>query len=436
MKVEFDSKGYPNVVITNKAVLAFQKPEEIVSSSASTSYDEGTIGSKKFVPWYDDNAFPEKAIELISDSPVLKRAIIINAKITAGQGIVPARISEYSLDGKDKLEIVNEHEINKLLNRYMIRKYIAKAGYDLFALGNGFVKLIPNANSNKILRIVPINARHCRLEVPKNGKVENVHVLGDWEEADSNKLKTYPLLDEDYPLGHLQEIAGTGKLKAPVVMQLKSDFTANDFYPMPEWYTAKQWIEIASKVAKALDAGMDNMLNIFIHVKIPYSYWDKKYPLDEFDGKLKERKEKIQSDLEQIEEKLTSAENAKKTLMTMFGDSDANEDKWELEVIERKFNQEDFVKSTAADTQAAIGAGVMPDLLGLMHGNSKGGSMQRELLLIQYALSWLDRQKLADPLELMLQFNMGESYSDVQIMFRNTFLTILESGSGTDSNIS
>ena len=119
----------------------------------------------------------------------------------------------------------------------------------------------------------------------------------------------------------------------------------------------------------------------------------------------------------------------------MFGDADQGEDKWELEVIEKKYNQEDFVKSTAADTQIAIAAGINPDLLGLMFGNSKGGSMQRELLLIKYALSWLDRQKLADPIELMLQFNDAK-YADIQIMFRNTFLTTLDSGSETQTNAS
>jgi len=70
-----------------------------------------------------------------------------------------------------------------------------------------------------------------------------------------------------------------------------------------------------------------------------------------------------------------------------------------------------------------------------MYGNSKGGSMQRELLLIQYALSWLDRQKLADPLEIMLRFNDAK-YDVVELRFRNTFLTTLDTGKETQTELS
>ena len=206
---------------------------------------------------------------------------------------------------------------------------------------------------------------------------------------------------------------------------------------MPPWYSAKRWIDIATKVAKMVDSSMDNMLNIFIHLQMPYSYWEKKYPSDEFEGKMGERKKRIEADLVKLEEKLTGAENAKKTLITFFGDPEADgEDNWKLDVIDNKISNDNLVTSTAADSQTAIAAGVNPDLLGLMFGNSKGGSMQRELLLIQYALTWLDRQMIADPLELMLKFNLGDAYSDLELRFRNTFLTTLDSGTETNSNIS
>ncbi len=71
-----------------------------------------------------------------------------------------------------------------------------------------------------------------------------------------------------------------------------------------------------------------------------------------------------------------------------------------------------------------------------MLGNSKGGSMQRELLLIMYALSWNDRQKLLDPIEMMLRFNLEGKFSDVELRFRNTFLTTLDSGKGSETNLS
>jgi len=157
--------------------------------------------------------------------------------------------------------------------------------------------------------------------------------------------------------------------------------------------------------------------------------------LDEFDN-FEVRRAMIDADVEALEKKFTTVENAKKALITFFGREEGNtDDKWEIEILQPKFNQENFVTSTAADTQIAVAAGYSPDLLGLMYGNSKGGSMQRELLLLQYALSWNDRSTLADPIEMMLKFN-NPGLENLELRYRNTFLTTLDTGAGTAQTLS
>ena len=278
---------------------------------------------------------------------------------------------------------------------------------------------------------------HCRLEAPdKEGKNLRVLVSGKWPEADKKDITPYLLLDEIDPFAHLLKLKEEGEFKdALVLMQLRNSFSSNDFYPMPNWYAAQEWIKITQKIPKIINAGIDNVLNIFFLIRIPVSYWERKYPEDEFET-AKERRAKIESDILEMEKKFTSVENARKALITHFGDDEAagGEDKWEIEIIQPKFSQENFMNSNAADTQIAIAAGYSPDLLGLMYGNSKGGSMQRELLLLQYALSWEARQQLADPLEMMLKFNGADE--NLQLRFRNTFLTTLDTGSGTGSQLS
>lgn len=439
-KTKFDKNGNPDIFIGSKTVINFSDINAIPTTKTVSDTEPEAIGKIKYIKWFEDNTFPEVATKIIDETPVLKRAIIQLSKIVVGQGIYPTKLLEFTDDGKEKLEVIKDPLITKFMQNYIIRRYLAKTAYDLYSLANAFVKLVPNVEGSQILKVLPINARHCRLgEVDaKTGKINQVHVTGNWADADAKKIKSYILLDENDPLEHLNELQVTGELKkAPVMMQLKGDFSANDFYSMPPWYSAKKWIDIANKVSQMVDASMDNMLNVFIHLQVPYSYWDKKYPPDEFDGNMAERKTKIEGDLIKLEDKLTGAENAKKTLITFFGSQDADgEDNWKLDVIDNKISNENLVTSTAADIQTAIAAGINPDLLGLMYGNSKGGSMQRELLLIQYALAWLDRQKLADPLELMLRFNLGESFADLELRFRNTFLTTLDSGVETGTNIS
>jgi hypothetical protein len=63
-----------------------------------------------------------------------------------------------------------------------------------------------------------------------------------------------------------------------------------------------------------------------------------------------------------------------------------------------------------------------------------GGSNIREAFLVNLALAWLDRQDILDPLELMINFNFGEQ-SDIELRFKNVFLTTLDTGGGTGQNL-
>lgn len=435
---EFDKKGNPIVSFSaSKVVMQMTTEESLPSIRAGKNFEPVKVGGVAVIPWYDDNEFPQVADRTISKTSVLKRALNDISKITLGQGVFPCEVLEYLENGQEKLKVITDPVITNQLQSYVIRRYLAKTEYNVRSFGNAFVELIPNIAGNKILKLNPVSALHCRLEAPdKDGKINNVIVSGKWPDPEKKDIKKYLLLDEIDPFAHLQILKEENKLEGQTVfMHITNSFSSNDFYPLPDWYSAKEWIEITQKVPTLIKSGMDNMLNIFFLIRIPYQYWEKKYPADEFENN-KERKDRIEADILTLEEKFTSVENARKALITFFGDSDVDgDDKWEVELIEPKFNKENFVTSTAADTQIAISSGISPDLLGLMYGNSKGGSMQRELLLLQYALSWEARQKLADPIEMMLRFN-NPGMENLQLRFRNTFLTTLDTGAGTDSNLS
>lgn len=434
--VEFDKKGNPLLSISSNKVVMLTTEESVPVISSNKEVDPVTVGKFKAIPWYDDNDFPQKADETITGTSVLKRTIGDLTKVTLGQGIYPCTIDDILPNGQEKQTLIKDPLLTNQLQGYVIRRYLAKSCYDLHSYGSYFVQFIPNIEGTKILKLNPVNSLKCRLEMFDNkGNINNVLISGKWPDAEANDIQSYMLLDEIDPFEHLNILKEEGALKNNTVfMQVKNDFSSNDFYPMPDWYSAKPWIDITQKVPKIINAGIDNVLNIFFLIKIPASYWNWKYPEDEFDT-AKERRDRIQADITKLENEFTSVENAKKALITHFGINEGdNEDKWDIEILQPKFSQENFVTSNAADTQIAIAGGYSPDLLGLMYGNSKGGSMQRELLLLQYALSWNTRQKLADPIEMMLKFNGADE--NLQLRFRNTFLTTLDTGSGTGSQLS
>ena len=108
--------------------------------------------------------------------------------------------------------------------------------------------------------------------------------------------------------------------------------------------------------------GLNRARNIFFVVHIPDSYWDKKYPEETFTSDT-ERRALIEADIQLMEDKFTTAENAKKALITHFSAEIGEASQWKIDVLQPKFSEENFVTSTAADTQISIAQGINPDLL-------------------------------------------------------------------------
>ena len=76
-----------------------------------------------------------------------------------------------------------------------------------------------------------------------------------------------------------------------------------------------------------------------------------------------------------------------------------------------------------------LGAG-MP---GGTYAGNQGGSNIREAFLVNIANAWLDRQSILDPIEAILEYN---GITGIELRFRNTILTTLDTGSGTTKKLS
>jgi hypothetical protein len=427
---------YPEIRVAKGRVVVYETTgEDLRQMSRPTGDDyESEIGPYKYVQWYDTNEFALELYQHIRRNPVLRRALTTYCSIALGQGVFPCRVVDIQANGQEVLEVVKDPDLLNMLHSYPVRRYLQRAAWDRQAYGNAYVQLMFNKAGNKILYPIAINALHARLAVQQPASMfHQILISGFWPSPAITEITPYTLLDEHAPEMSLQHALAKGKTKGSVFMHLKNDMDNSDYYALPEWHSAVNWAKIAQKVPTIIEAGMDNTLNVFVHVRIPYVYWEEKYPESLFTS-AEERKQMINADLGRLEKEFTSVENTRKALITFFGSDNAGPlgDKWEIDIVQAKFSQENFVTSTAADSQVAIAVGINPDLMGLMYGNSKGGSMQRELLLIQYALAWGIREQLAEPLEMAIKFNWGKKYDDLQLRFRNTFLTTLDTGTGSD----
>ncbi|MDT8392926.1 MAG: hypothetical protein RQ761_03720 [Bacteroidales bacterium] len=446
MELIQNSEGVPLIGFSyNALVTTIGSPSS--ASAAPPNEDPESFDGKKVYPWGEGNTFPSDAELLIRKSTVLNSGLKYKLQAILGQGIFPARVSGYKDDGTEILEIIDDPDVQKLLRSRKIRRYLTLGTRDILKFGNSFPEFIFNEDGSRITGINIINAKHCRWGEMVKGVIKHLYVYGNWKDGTPSKKGSYKelrVLDIFDPLADLISLREDKKLAGKsVIFPLRDEFSNNDYYPLPDWYSAKEagWVEISSKVPSFLKKVYENQISWRWHVKIPYAYWDKRFPKTEFKD-VKKRSELMNAEMDMIEQSLTGDENAAKALFTHFevNHQGKPEEQWIIEPLDNKFKSEhQLIESAVADSNILFSINVNPTIMGAglpgsgPYAGKTGGSDIRESFLVNVALAWLDRQMILDPIECMLEFNGIE---DVEIRFRNTILTTLDSGGGTKKVVS
>ena len=126
----------------------------------------------------------------------------------------------------------------------------------------------------------------------------------------------------------------------------------------------------------------------------------------------------------------------------MYGVNESNgriEEEWKITALDNKSKDSDrLVTSAAANSEILFALMINPNVMGAgmpggTYAGQSGGSNIREAFLVNIANAWIDRQNILDPLECYLRFN---GVKDVELRFRNTILTTLDTGAGTKKVVS
>ena len=404
--------------------------------------DELDVGNLKVSPWFEDNEYPETLKAYLRKSPVLGSAIDYKVRLAAAKGLMAVKITGYTKEGKEEYEVVDDPKLQRFLNGRMVRRYLFEAYQNLYQYGNAFPQLIFAENKDRIAVIKNIDAPYCRFTVKdKDGVIRKCLVSGKWPDDVSSKkdVDVVDVMDMD---GTPDMIESRAKKLRNFIYPINLNTSGNEYYQLPPWDTAKKagHVDISTKIATYINKMFDNQMAIKYHIKIPYSYWQKKYPPDQYttEKKKAERKEKIQKDLDALEENLTSAANAKKAIISHFqvNQQGKAEEKWEIDVIDDSYKSDQYLpQSAASNAEILTSLNIHPAVKGLSlsagpYSNNEGGSNIREAFLVDNALAWLDRQEVLDPVDLMMRFNFKVD-EDVELRTREMVLKTLDEGSGS-----
>lgn len=453
MELLTDKKGNPVLAYgssayiksTNVSAAAGSKDHVVTSPIKPLDFTQ-EIDNYKLSPWGSENNFPQIADELIGKIGVLNTGLRFIRNVIIGQGIFPCTVKGYDDDGNELLEIIKNPEIQRFCASRMVRRYMEKAVRDFLKFGIAFPEYIPSADGNKIVGINAINAYHSRLTVANSfGEIDNCLVFGKWPEMPSAKTdyKAIPVLSEYDPAADLERRKLDRSFgKSSIIYPMRDSFSNKDYYSAPAWWPTREagWLDLAIIIPKFLRKAYENQISWKWHVKIPYAFWDKKFPESEFATKDL-RKAAINTYLDGLEQNLCAPENANKTIITFFevGPGGKAEEQWLIEALDNKYKGDDqLITSAAANSEILFSLMINPNVLGAgmpggAYAGNQGGSNIREAFLVNIANSWPDRQNLLDPIECYLRFN---GVQDVELRFRNTILTTLDTGAGTKKTIS
>jgi hypothetical protein len=454
MEITFNKKGVPLLFYGKNAFgNTTGAPEEeskdirkIAVQSIDTKDDREftDIPGLRLLSWGSNNDFPQWADKIITSTGVLNTGLKFVRNLTLGQGIYACKITGYDDKGNEILEPHPDQSVNDLLSHRRIRRYMERTLRDYLKFGSSSVQLLPNADGSKIVGLNPLNAYFWRLsERDKNGN-EKCVVSGKWPDIPGpGDFTTLDALQEYDPEMDLDIRRFEGKQNKSTVMIVRDSWSNKDTYGEPIWLACwlAGWISIAKSVPKYLQKVYKNMASWKWHVQIPYSFWDRMFPESKYDGDLKAREKDINEYMDSIEENLLGAENAEKPIFTHYTVNDLNskvEEEWKITALDNKSKSSDqLVTSAAANSEILFSLMINPNVMGAgmpggAYAGNQGGSNIREAFLVNIANAWIDRQNILDPIEIMLRYN---GYSDVALRFRNTILTTLDTGAGTQKNL-
>lgn len=254
---------------------------------------------------------------------------------------------------------------------------------DLVHLEGFWVKITRTRGSRvggpgTLAKIEHVPARTVRFVYPGEGKQPMEVVVGDFPNPTRDNFKRYPIFDKSQPFKH------------PVALAYFRIYSYNkDYYSVPRFIGAADWLELAGTLAGILSAYNENASAISMHIESPQSYWDRleqrireicektKVP---YQAKMLEEAKDVA--MEQFAANLSGRKNAGKFMHTsQFWNEIANDfEGWKIKPIDKKIK--DYIEAQVAicrkaESAATSGFGLDPALTNLILDTKLGSGSEK-----------------------------------------------------------
>lgn len=410
-KVEYIDDQY--ALIGQGEVLVDMGPTNVAPLSKNPStpvkkeQDQSEIAN-----WGESNDFPQKIIEFAENSTELPALLDWQARALQGREVLPMQRYFNAEKNQWDFKPVPDPEIDAFLQDTTFKRYMREASIDFFWFWNVFPELIKSVDGNTIAYIGTQDASYCRwAKMTDKGIIKKCFVNANWPEAKAKDKETIPYdVIDPYSNTRIEDVLKS-KEKS-FIYPISYPSPGKNYYQLSKWngFITSGWGDIAKSIPKNKVALMKRMLSVTHILQIPVNYWPTAYKDWAKLGPEKQKEIKKQK-VKEVNDQLTGAENAGKTILVEVGfDLQGKElPGWKIIPVDQlKIDGEHLEDSREASEHLMRSLGVDPTLVGDGPGKKMGGgsgSDKRMAFNIYVALLQPYRDVILEPLNYIAEYN-------------------------------
>lgn len=394
--------------------------------------------------WGEGNNLPILMSKDIEQCGVLASAIDGKARFGLGRGVKPFIVTGYDPSSKEEiLEPVNNPEIEDWLDETNMFEQCFGLLKDNIGFANWHGRFKFNNAGDKIGLFVRDDVTEFRYQREDDkGQIAYTYLCSDWgkspKESDKTLIKT-PLLPRVGTAQYLMNLTPEQRRAKEFAITGRNPSWQKHYYPLPTWYSAKKWVDIAKGVPDMKAAMFENNIRIKYVVTILDSYWVRTYG-GEWQSYTNEQRDTKRTELYQsIDNWLTGSKNAYKSIFVPGVHDPISGKVYEdiiIKTIDDNTKQGELLPDSAAANSEILFALMMnPALMGAdtpggpYSGGAGSGSNIREAALVQVMIQEFERQQISRILNIVKKVNGWPA--NIVWRFPGLVLTTLDTGGST-----
>lgn len=411
-------------------------PGKTGGAALSSPVEKGQSGD--VAPWGPANNFPQQVIADLEKSSVIGPVLDWKTRAVYGKGVVYGRVS-YDEKGNEIFVRFKDPRIDAFFRRSKIRRYAFEGLQNLNTFYNAWPELVLTLDRSEIYSLAMVDTAYGRYSVPKPGRPvpDWLYISANWPDAapGDGYTERVPVLDA---YADAVEALREDKRGYKYIYPLSLPSPGKALYQLAAWNSIRRsgWLDVAYAIPEFKKALFKNQLSIKYLIEVDVRYWEWKFP-DWKEKKEGERKQIIQTELDEFEQKMAGVDGTGKSVLAVTMPDPQNTGGtvhvFKITAIDDKIKSGVLVEdSQEASSHIYTALQVDPTLAGISPGKGVGagsGSDKRVAFNAFVATHSFYQDLLLELLELVRDYNgWGD---DIEFRFLNPQINTLDQKSET-----